>query len=232
MGIHERKEREKERRREEILDAAQKVFFEKGLHAATMDEISEVAELSKATIYLHFVSKEDLYLAVTMRGLKILYGKFRDIIASGSTVVKTLNNMRIAFVEFFNTHRNYIRMIGFFQTPQFHKQVSESMWTACSIESDKNWEQIISLFTRGISEKKIRTDISPAEMAIVIWSNVTSLMLRIDGEGELWRERRKLDLNKTLETSFHLSIDAILTPEARIEYQAMRQSELSAVSNP
>jgi AcrR family transcriptional regulator len=231
MGIPERKEREKERRREEILDAAQKVFFEKGLHSATMDEISEVAELSKATVYLHFVSKEDLYLAVTMRGLKLLYGTFRELISDGSTVVRTLNNMRIAFVDFFNTHRNYIRMLGFFQTPQFHKQVSEAMKSACSAESDKNWEQIISLFVRGVGEKKIRADISPAEMAIVIWSNVTSLMLRIDGEGELWRERRKLDLNKTLETSFHLSIDAILTPEARLEYQAIRQAELSQIPN-
>jgi TetR/AcrR family transcriptional regulator len=231
MGIPERKEREKERRREEILDAAQKVFFEKGLHSATMDEISEVAELSKATIYLHFVSKEDLYLAVTMRGLKLLYGTFSDLISDGSPVVRTLNNMRIAFVDFFNTHRNYIRMLGFFQTPQFHKQVSDAMKSACSIESDKNWEQIISLFVRGVEEKKIRADISPAEMAIVIWSNVTSLMLRIDGEGELWRERRKLDLNKTLETSFHLSIDAILTPEARLEYQAIRQAELPQPPN-
>ena len=39
MGTHERKEREKEHRREEILDAAQTVFFEKGLAVATMDEI-------------------------------------------------------------------------------------------------------------------------------------------------------------------------------------------------
>ena len=231
MGIHERKERERDRRREEILDAAQKIFFEKGLHSATMDEISEVAELSKATIYLHFISKEDLYLAVTMRGLKLLYGAFSGVIADGSTIVRTLHNMKTALVEFFNTHRNYVRMLGFFQTPQFHKQVSEAMRSTCSIESDKNWEQIISLFTRGISEKKIRADISPAEMAIVIWSNVTSLMMRLDGEGELWRERRKLDLDKTLETSFHLAIDAILTPEARLEYQAMRQAELTSAPN-
>ncbi len=139
--------------------------------------------------------------------------------------------MKIAFMEFFNTHRNYIRMLGFFQTPQFHKQVSEAMKNACSMESDKNWEQIIGLFARGINEKKIRTDMSPAEMAIVIWSNLTSLMLRLDGEGELWRERRKLDLSSTLETSFHLAIDAILTPEARLEYQTMRQAERSSVPN-
>ena len=44
MGITERKEREKEHRKEEIIDAAQKVFFEKGLLLTTMDEIAEIAE--------------------------------------------------------------------------------------------------------------------------------------------------------------------------------------------
>lgn len=67
MGIQERKEREKESRKEEIINAAQKIFFEKGLPAATMDEIAEAAELSKGTLYLYYKSKEDLYLAVTMR---------------------------------------------------------------------------------------------------------------------------------------------------------------------
>jgi len=41
MGIIQRKEREKEMRREEIIDAAQEIFFTKGLASATMDEIAE-----------------------------------------------------------------------------------------------------------------------------------------------------------------------------------------------
>ncbi|MEO8168159.1 MAG: helix-turn-helix domain-containing protein, partial [bacterium] len=60
MGIIERKEREKEHRREDIIAAAQKIFFEKGLPSATMDEIAEAAELSKGTLYLYYKSKEDL----------------------------------------------------------------------------------------------------------------------------------------------------------------------------
>ena len=43
MGITERKEREKMRRRNDIIDAAEKIFFAKGLAASTMDEIAEAA---------------------------------------------------------------------------------------------------------------------------------------------------------------------------------------------
>ncbi len=62
MGILERKEKEKQQRRDDILGAAKEVFFSKGLMSATMDEIAEKAELSKGTLYLYFASKEELYL--------------------------------------------------------------------------------------------------------------------------------------------------------------------------
>ena len=70
MGVSERKERERERRREDILDAAEKVFFEKGIDLATMEDVALTAELSKATLYLYFSSKEEIYFAIFVRGQK------------------------------------------------------------------------------------------------------------------------------------------------------------------
>ena len=45
-------------RRREILDAATKVFSQKGFHAATLDDVATEAEISKGSIYIHFDSKE------------------------------------------------------------------------------------------------------------------------------------------------------------------------------
>ena len=60
MGIRERKEREKERRRQQITVAAKKVFSDKGFNRATMDDIANEAELSPGTLYLYFKNKEEL----------------------------------------------------------------------------------------------------------------------------------------------------------------------------
>jgi TetR/AcrR family transcriptional regulator, mexJK operon transcriptional repressor len=49
---------------ERILDAAGQVFVEQGYAAASMDEISRVAGVSKATVYAHFTSKEQLFATV------------------------------------------------------------------------------------------------------------------------------------------------------------------------
>jgi AcrR family transcriptional regulator len=47
-------------RRQDLLDAAVRVFTEKGLQHATVADITEAAGVAKGTFYLHFASKEQL----------------------------------------------------------------------------------------------------------------------------------------------------------------------------
>lgn len=55
------KERDKSKKRNEILRGAEDVFLKKGYELASMDEISERAGVSKRTVYNHFGSKEQLF---------------------------------------------------------------------------------------------------------------------------------------------------------------------------
>jgi AcrR family transcriptional regulator len=66
MGIAERKQKEKEARRESILNAAKKVFLERGFAGATIEAIAQEAELSPAAIYLYFMSKDELYASLNL----------------------------------------------------------------------------------------------------------------------------------------------------------------------
>ena len=61
-----RKEKEKEQRRNIILDVAQQLFFSKKYDEITIEEIANKAQLAKGTLYLYFKSKEELYSAVAL----------------------------------------------------------------------------------------------------------------------------------------------------------------------
>ena len=66
MTVEERrrvKRLPREVRERQILDAAVRVFSEQGYHDASMDEISDVAGVSKPMIYAYLGSKEDLFAA-------------------------------------------------------------------------------------------------------------------------------------------------------------------------
>jgi len=224
MGIIERKEREKEHRKEEILDAAQKVFFEKGLNTATMDEIAEAAELSKGTLYLYYKSKEDIYLAVMIRGMEKLYGILEPIVIPDDSTIQKLIKFGERYEEFFRLDRNFFRMFHFLQAPQFQKQVSDEMRQECNIETRKMWDLWIGLLRHGMEEGNIRSDFNPVEVAIILWSSTTALLLRVDCEGEAWKERMNIDLEHTLQVSTKLLFNAIMTDKGRSEYIILTQA--------
>lgn len=60
-----------------ILDAAERLYFGKGIDTTTMDEVAEAAELSKGTLYLYFKNKDDLSHGIYLRGLTALKSFFR-----------------------------------------------------------------------------------------------------------------------------------------------------------
>ncbi len=67
-GIHKR-ERRKEARPQELLDAALTLFVEKGFAATRVEEVATRAGVSKGTLFLYFNSKEDLFKAVIRSNL-------------------------------------------------------------------------------------------------------------------------------------------------------------------
>ncbi|HRI61854.1 MAG TPA: TetR/AcrR family transcriptional regulator [Saprospiraceae bacterium] len=64
MGIISRKEREKEEMRQNILDAALKLFREKGFEGVSIRNIAEAIEYSPATIYLYYKDKSEIFFAL------------------------------------------------------------------------------------------------------------------------------------------------------------------------
>ena len=221
MGIPERKEREKEHRREEIIDAAQKIFFQKGLVATTMDEIAEAAELSKGTLYLYYSSKEDLYLTVMIRGMDILYDMFSQGISSGEPTLKTIAGLGESYYEYFKQHRNYYRMSHFFENPQFHKQVSPEMLQSCAAGNQKVWQLVVNLIKRGIDEGVLQKNIDPKNAAVILWSTCNGLMRQMDREDNYWKDIMGVDLESALHQSNAMMIEGMMTEEAKKMYHEM-----------
>src|SRR2546423_2420624 len=71
----------REDRRKETLDAARKVFAEKGLSKATVADIAVAAGVAKGTVYLYFGSKEQLLGALRDRFVDDLLGHVADLLA-------------------------------------------------------------------------------------------------------------------------------------------------------
>jgi len=83
-----------------ILDAAQRVFLERGYQSTSLDEIAETAPASKPTIYAHFPGKQALFEAVVARVIDGLTD-FEGFEPKGRSVQDKLASLGVAVVERF-----------------------------------------------------------------------------------------------------------------------------------
>lgn len=79
------RERQRQEREALILDAAAKLFVERGYHDTSMEDIAARVGIAKGTVYLHFASKEDLALAMVDQGARRFAKALDTILASGAT---------------------------------------------------------------------------------------------------------------------------------------------------
>ena len=69
MGIKERKAREKASRRNSILEAAKSLVGKNGVEGMSMNQLADLTELNKATLYAYFKNKDDLIDTIVYEGL-------------------------------------------------------------------------------------------------------------------------------------------------------------------
>ena len=166
MGIAERKEREKQQRKEEIVHAAEEVFFSKGFEMATMDDIAEVAELSKGTLYLYFKSKDDLHLAVARRGMLLLREQTNKAVDKGGNAIEILERMGWACVDFSRSHPDHLKAIMTLEEVHAEGISLSTVDVQNMIFSESTVGTVLQVVNQGVEEGLIRSNLNPLDVGI------------------------------------------------------------------
>ena len=106
MGNKERREREREEMRENILNAAIELFLEHGFEKTTMRRIADKIEYTPGNIYAYFKSKNEIIYAIHQRGFQILYDMEMTVVDTpdpGERLVK----LGQIYIQFGLTHRPF-----------------------------------------------------------------------------------------------------------------------------
>ena len=93
--------------RNRILDAALDVFASKGYHDSRLDDIVDLAHISKGSIYFHFPNKERLFLALVDQFANLLERRVTEAIAQQPRV--GIDRVRAAIVAALETFGKYRR---------------------------------------------------------------------------------------------------------------------------
>lgn len=210
MGIAERKEREKEQKKNAIIDAAEKVIFTKGLEAATMDEIADVAEFSKGTIYLYFKNKEDLYFAIHARGLQLLRQMFEQAVKSKKTGIDQVLAIGKAYYGYSKKHSDYYKAMVYYDCHPVKNESDSVFAEQCNIEGEEVLKLIAVTIQKGIEDKSIRSDVDPKRTAVILWGqSMGMIQLQSMKDHHDFGERLNINFEELIHESFDMMIQAI-----------------------
>jgi len=168
--IAERRLEEKERRRAEIVDAAEAAGREVGLDSLTMDDVARRARLSRALLYVYFQDRSDLMFGLAERAMSMLHARFLEAAerhGSGLEQVSAMGRAYVAFAQEFPVLFDALARCELKSSEPTDGSPSEQ---ACALNGDRLQGALVSSIESGVRDGSIRGDIgSPMLMSITLW---------------------------------------------------------------
>lgn len=194
MGIIERKQKEKEKRRHDILKAAHKVFLKEGYNNASMDSIAEEAQLSKGTLYLYYKTKDDLYASVLLEKALPTLNKFlKEAESKADSVEDKILNFSLAYYRFAVTYPEFFNMLNELHSEGNLNLSNINPDTLLSIrKAEENmFKETLFTFQKGVETGIFNDDVSTCYALTQIW-------LALTGTIQLLLSIHKSDMFKNL----------------------------------
>ncbi len=203
MGIAERKERERQKRMNDIIDAAERIFFSRGFEHSTMDEVAEEAELSKGTLYLYFKSRDDLRFAVFMRGLDILMNAMNGNLSGDRDGYGNLLSLAGTFIRFSREHPDYFNLFVHYESIRMKDLNIDQGRIQTYLKEQSPLALVSREVVRGIADGSLRQDLSPEVFSATLWSQMLGVLIVLNSKADLY-EIFNLEADKILQTHLEL----------------------------
>ena len=192
-----------------ILEAAVKVFAEKGFHQSTISQIAREAGVADGTIYLYFKNKDDILVQFFQYKTKQVFSGFREEVKKADSAVDKLRNLVLRHLTEFQRDRN---MAIVYQAFAHHKN---DLVEGNIREMSKMYLEMVSeILELGQQEGSMRKDMYVGLVKRFILGAVESAISN-------WlRSRKEYDLASMADPLIDLFIRGIGTPDATTSNQA------------
>ncbi len=172
-----------------ILDAAMRVFSEKGFSNAKVSEIAKLAQVAEGTVYEYFGTKERLLLAISEKYFETYLSDISEVLETRAPIKKLRRFMRY-FFWLFSREREFLKVF------LLQLQLSERWYRTKEFGTFLNYFRAIeSIIEEGKADGSFRQDVNPRVFRNMFVGTFNNLALRwfvLEGDRNV-DKMRKID---------------------------------------
>jgi AcrR family transcriptional regulator len=182
LGSPEKKKKEKENKKNTILRAARKLFFDRGFKFVTVDSIAAKAGVSKGSIYLYFDSKEEIYAQVLITDNIELNKDIKIFSTKEASAAELLLEFSEIYINYFLDHNELFRILMTFMLQTEQMNLTQEQNTELIRTTNENIKVISTIIQKGIDSGEFAPTIDARQAQNAIWglfNGIISLYLFI-----------------------------------------------------
>lgn len=199
-----RKKEPKSVHRENIASAASMLFMEKGITAASMDDIAKAAGYSKATLYVYFENKEEIVSFLVLDSMKKLYGYIASALEQQEATKTRYDFICRGLVQYQEEFPFYFKMVLDqinidFESDDYLPEEKETYQVGEEI-NDKIKDFLIS----GMEKGDLREDLKIMPTIFNFWGMLSGIIQLAANKEEYIKNAMGLSKTQFLEYGFHM----------------------------
>jgi AcrR family transcriptional regulator len=203
-----KREMNKARHRDAILDTAEKLFAANGYENTSIDEIARGAGLTKRTLYQYFLSKEDLFYAVALKGGKKLTSDYEEAFGRGRDALDKIRRGNEAYLQFFQNDLGMFRILNYQPANQQNCAASPNFHEIELLNANR-LRLYAQLVEEGSADGSINPELDARKAVFFVFFAAFSLLYTLSSADKSMLEMLGLDEDDFLKFSFDLLVSAI-----------------------
>lgn len=185
MGVAERRERERQARKETVLDAARQLLLERGFRGTTTKEIAHLCELSEATLFFYFKNKDEILLSLLFESIQFWGDGLQKLEASTLAAEQRLEQIWQLYETISEEHPEYFVIFAYLSQPNALPRVSPEVKDDITRRSGENFHRLADLL------EDITGHDDGTHLADTLWATFLGLMVLRESRINLGREEMR-----------------------------------------
>lgn len=196
--------------RDSISIVADRLFMENGTEKTTMEDIAKEAEYSKATLYVYFKSKDEIFNYITLKGMRVLHENFTQVLLKKIGAIEQYMSICEVLAEFCEKSPIYFQsMLETIASDAESREKSEILEDIYQIGEKLN-EDIEILIQKGVQEGVFKDELSCLPTGLVYWAAISGIISLAGKKQDYISQRTGMQKKEFMNFGFQMILQSIL----------------------